>query len=381
MKNPEIVSSVGKLEYIDVIRGIAILMVMLIHTSQAVNGLPRLMLAIVDYSQMGVQLFFVASAYTLCYSHVRRKQENKPLSSFFIRRFFRIAPLYYLAIFGYFLVEPLTHILIRMRMPYSQYNFESIAANILFVHGFVISANNNVVPGGWSIGVEMAFYIVFPMLFTLFAWAYKQLGMGGLSGLVGFSVLLNITIQWAIRQFFLFMEPFQGRMTIDSNPFIYWNFINQLPVFLIGMTIFFCHNNGIRLRLSVPIQIGIFTLLTTIFVLVFQIKQDWVLTLIPVCSAISFIFLLNVLQELKYSNRLLETIGRVSYSMYIFHFIFAWSLVPILMGKLPQTIDPNLLLLCSFTSVASLTFLVAVFSQKYIETPGIRLGKVLISRL
>jgi peptidoglycan/LPS O-acetylase OafA/YrhL len=381
MQNPQIVTSVSKLNYIDVVRGIAILMIILVHTSQAVNGLAGSIVSISDYGQMGVQLFFVASAYTLCHSHVRRAQEKQPLLLFFIRRFFRIAPLYYLAIIGYFLLEPFVHILVKIKMPYSQYNFESIAANILFVHGFVVSANNNIVPGGWSIGVEMVFYAVFPLLFALFSWAYKQRGLGSLSSFIGFSVLLNIAIQWTIREFFLFVEPFQGRLTIDSNPFIYWNFINQLPVFLIGMTIFFCHQNGIRLRLSIPVQIGIFAILTAIFVLLFQVKQDWMLMLIPFCVGISFMVLLNIFQELEYSNRFLERIGQVSYSMYIFHFIFAWYLVPRAIDKLPKIIDPSLLLICSFILVTSLTFLVAVFSQKYIEASGIRLGKVLISRL
>ncbi|WP_310426691.1 acyltransferase [Chamaesiphon sp. VAR_48_metabat_135_sub] len=381
MNKTGIVSSADNLEYIDVVRGIAILLVILIHTSKEINGLPEWIFAIGDYGQMGVQLFFIVSAYTLCFSYTRRKQEDKALISFFIRRFFRIAPLYYLAIIGYFLSEPLTYILAKNRMPYSQYNFESIAANILFIHGFVISANNNVVPGGWSIGAEMAFYLVFPMLFTLFSWAYKQRGMIALYGLVGFSVLLNITIQWTIREFFLFMEPFQGRMTIESNPFIYWNFINQLPVFLIGMTIFFSHQNRVVVIFSIPIQIEIFIFLTTISVKIFQYKQDLVLMFIPVCAGISFGFLLNILQELKYSNRLLEGIGQVSYSMYIVHFIFALYLAPKAIDKLPKTIDPHLLLLFSFISVTSLTFLVAIFTQKYIEAPGIRLGKIIISRL
>jgi peptidoglycan/LPS O-acetylase OafA/YrhL len=381
MQNLQIVTSVSKLNYIDVVRGIAILMIILVHTSQAVNGLSGSIVSISDYGQMGVQLFFIASAYTLCHSHVKRAQEKQPLLLFFIRRFFRIAPLYYLAIIGYFLLEPFVHILVKIKMPYSQYNFESIAANILFVHGFVVSANNNIVPGGWSIGVEMVFYAVFPLLFALFSWAYKQRGLGSLSSFIGFSVLLNIAIQWTIREFFLFVEPFQGRLTIDSNPFIYWNFINQLPVFLIGMTIFFCHQNGIRLRLSIPVQIGIFAMLTTFFVLLFQVKQDWMLMLIPFCVGISFMVLLNIFQELEYSNRFLERIGQVSYSMYIFHFIFAWYLVPRAIDKLPKIIDPSLLLICSFILVTSLTFLVAVFSQKYIEASGIRLGKVLISRL
>ncbi|MCY7368471.1 MAG: acyltransferase [Chamaesiphon sp.] len=362
-----------KLDYIDIARGIAILMVMLVHTSQAVNGVSQLVDEIDRYGQMGVQLFFVASAYTLCFSSIKRAEEKQPLISFLIRRFFRIAPLYYVAMIGYFLLESNMHILALIRMPYSLYNFETIAANILFIHGFVLSANNNIVPGGWSIGTEMAFYLIFPILFALFDRAYKQSGITALYSLVGLSILLNISVQLSVQQLF--------KVKIDDNSFIYYNLINQLPVFLMGMTIFFHHHYRIPLQLSLPIQTAIFIVVTIIGIIILPSKQYWlVATCLPVIAGISFVFLLSILKESKYSNIFLTEIGRVSYSMYIFHFMFAWYLVPGIGLTLKKGILPELLLVCSITLVIQLTFAVAKVSHKYIETPGIWIGKILISK-
>jgi peptidoglycan/LPS O-acetylase OafA/YrhL len=120
MGEVKLVSAVEKLDYIDVLRGIAILMVMLVHTSQAVNGVSQLVGDIARSGQMGVQLFFVASAYTLCFSRIRRAEEKQLLFSFWIRRFFRIAPLYYVAAIAYFLAESNMHILDLIKMPYSR---------------------------------------------------------------------------------------------------------------------------------------------------------------------------------------------------------------------------------------------------------------------
>jgi peptidoglycan/LPS O-acetylase OafA/YrhL len=89
---------------------------------------------------------------------------DEPLrtSNFFIRRFFRIAPLYYAAIVFYlvwrtviggFVVPP-------------QYDVLGIASNMLFLHGFYPEANNSIVPGGWSTATEMTFYVCFPLLFA-----------------------------------------------------------------------------------------------------------------------------------------------------------------------------------------------------------------------
>jgi peptidoglycan/LPS O-acetylase OafA/YrhL len=374
MGEVKLVSAVEKLDYIDILRGIAILMVMLVHTSQAVNGVSKLVGDIDRYGQMGVQLFFVASAYTLCFSRIKRAGEKQPIISFLIRRFFRIAPLYYLAIVVYFLAESNMHILALIKMPYSLYNFEAITANILFIHGFVLSANNNIVPGGWSIGTEMAFYLLFPILFGLFDRAYKRYGIISLYGLVGLSILLDIGVQLTLQQLFT--------IGLDDNSFFYYSLINQLPVFLLGMTIFFHHHHKILVQLSVPIQTAIFSTITVVGIILLPFKQYWlVATFLPVITGISFVFLLNILRELKYSNIFLTEIGRFSYSMYIFHFMFAWYLVPGIGLTLKKGILPELLLVCSIVLVTRLTFAVAKLSQKYIEAPGIWLGKVLISRL
>jgi peptidoglycan/LPS O-acetylase OafA/YrhL len=111
-------------------------------------------------------------------------------------------------------------------------------------------------------------------------------------------------------------------------------------------------------------------------------KQYWlVATSLPVVAGISFVFLLNILSEIKYSNTFLTEIGRASYSMYIFHFMFAWYLVPGIGLTLKKGILPELLLVCSIVLVTRFTFAVAKLSQKYIETPGIWVGKTLISKL
>ncbi len=111
-------------------------------------------------------------------------------------------------------------------------------------------------------------------------------------------------------------------------------------------------------------------------------KQQWlVAAILPIISGVSFVFLLNILWKLKYSNIFLREIGQVSYSMYIFHFIFAWYLVPGLGLTLKKGILPEFLLVCSMILVTSLTFFTAKISQKYIESPGIWMGKNLISKL
>ena len=157
----------ARLNFPDALRGIAILLVILKHFGQwAPPG--GALAASSDFGQLGVQLFFIVSGFTLALSASKtRDRAQIDRRSFFVRRWFRIAPMYYLAILGYFLIRlaaGLLHSHPQGVKGLDVYTPGSVFANICFVNGFVPSAQNNIVPGGWSIGAEFFFYACFPFL-------------------------------------------------------------------------------------------------------------------------------------------------------------------------------------------------------------------------
>jgi len=79
---------ISKLHHIDLLRGVAILMVVFTHVSLMDVGLSEETKVVFTYGHVGVQLFFFLSAYTLCRSMDSRK-EKAYLRNFYIRRFFR----------------------------------------------------------------------------------------------------------------------------------------------------------------------------------------------------------------------------------------------------------------------------------------------------
>jgi peptidoglycan/LPS O-acetylase OafA/YrhL len=82
-----------KLLYIDTMRGWAILMVIACHQALYFGNLSPPVRLLASYGQTGVFLFFVVSAFTLCKSTIQRTEESNATRNFFIRRYFRIAPL------------------------------------------------------------------------------------------------------------------------------------------------------------------------------------------------------------------------------------------------------------------------------------------------
>src|SRR5690349_21021518 len=89
-----------RLGALDALRGIAILMVILFHTS--VDFPPDQRLGrLLGIGNFGVQLFFLVSAITMCHMWQERRNEAGRQFKFYIRRFFRIAPLFWLAMIFY----------------------------------------------------------------------------------------------------------------------------------------------------------------------------------------------------------------------------------------------------------------------------------------
>lgn len=357
----------NKYAYIDALRGIAVLLVILTHTAQPIAGLAGPLDALAKYGQTGVQLFFVASAYTLCLSFARRSHEARPVMSFYIRRYFRIAPLYIVGIATYFGMHLLRQaggeVVIE---PYTPAN---VAANLFFVHGFVPAANNNIVPGGWSIGTEMAFYLLFPLLFA----AAGRIGTRGLALVIVAFVALHTLAQalWLGGTAF----------AVAGNNFVYFNLVNQLPVFGLGLLAYAAHAD-VRVP-PWPAWARALVLLacTALTLLLWRLRLPWLFALIPATVALSFVALLQLLRGARRLPRWLCRVGSVSYSMYVFHFVFAWFVVPWLLHGWLAGLGPALRLLLSLGLVVGATFAVAVVSERFIEARGIAWGQRLVRRL
>lgn len=329
-----------KYSFINSARGIAILMVIMTHVSQLYmpNHPIRFLKFMFEYCQMGVQLFFIASAFTLCNSHENRKQESKPLRNFYIRRLFRIFPIYYLGIILYLILN-------YYLKSINNYTSANILNNILFLHGLVPSANNSIVPGGWSIGTEMLFYLIFPFLIKFF---YS-----------GKFLLKSILIICLCYTIVLIAE-----VRVLNNNFWYFNILVQLPVFIIGI-IYYKFNSHINYFLG----ICIFVFFSAISAFLWFNK---IFIFIPLISGVSFCGLLKILENTILNAKIFQKIGMVSYSIYITHFIFAFyifdvtnSLVTIFLYFVIS------LLLCYFSGL---------FLEKYIEKTFIRLGQKIINQ-
>jgi peptidoglycan/LPS O-acetylase OafA/YrhL len=99
------VLSPTRLRTFDFLRGLAIFGVIIVHTAASFPSQIIAIDVLAGLGRFGVQLFFFISALTMCYMWKLREGEINPVKNFYIRRFFRIAPLFWIAIPVYLIIN------------------------------------------------------------------------------------------------------------------------------------------------------------------------------------------------------------------------------------------------------------------------------------
>lgn len=343
-----------KFEYIDSLRGIAILLVILVHTGFNLENtmfyFPLGVRNTIFYCQYGVQLFFIVSAYTLTLSYYSRIGEKNQTRNFFIRRYFRIAPMFYLAMLvNLFLREGFDDIsLIRL---FSSLTFTSTL--------FGEPNHDGYVPGGWTISVEFIFYALLPFL----CLKIKNLN----------SSLLFVLCSLVIVASY---QPFIDRIGMGEQLRIsFFSIFYQIPVFALGILAYWLINDKEK-----RIKASTFLLLAAVAAIFCYVTLPIYLTF-----AIAFFFLLIALYIKPYkllTNKILARIGLYSYSMYVIHFVIIYIMNKtrlcdmITVANLEISIINFILLYL----VVAVSFIVAAITYKFIEVPGQNIGRKLIKK-
>lgn len=370
-------SSVNKYQYIDILRALAILGVLATHSFHHLTNLSAVTLAIFNYGQLGVQLFFITSAITLCLSASERKENSR--INYYIRRFFRISPLYYFGILLYFFWRcAYTSYLQGVPSIPQDYTLLRVLENIFFMHGFNPSNFHYVVPGGWTIATEIAFYVIFPFIFLLL----KKLS---LRSFIVFSIaiaVLSFYIQYVgieIIQPILIGKGIQESLiTNDEFGFIYASIINQINVFMIGIIAFkFLHKKITTSHLLIAMVL-IFISCLIQYDRSYDTGYDGFFYIIM--SSIAFAILAIKLSTISLPEniicKVLVEVGRNSFSMYIIHFLILDVFEFVFMHSIYKVVDiGEFRLAIVFISLTILSFYAARQTNKYIEKPGIKFGK------
>jgi exopolysaccharide production protein ExoZ len=165
-----------KLAWIQALRGVAVILVVLTHARYYFLDTPGWPLAnaLLLPGAMGVDLFFVISGFIMVYTTRRSAGTPAEALDFLVRRFARIWPLYVLATLAWLTVN-------HKGLGWLTY-WPQLRALLLSLTFQPVDANNPLyysqsLPLGWTLNFEMYFYLLFGLCLLL--RRYRWIALGG----------------------------------------------------------------------------------------------------------------------------------------------------------------------------------------------------------
>lgn len=366
------------LSYLDRLRAIAILGVLVVHASQFSfanldfqQGPEQAIFTILSAGRFGVGLFFLLSGFLLSYIYEPRIS-SKSSREYFLARFLRIWPLWLFFTIVWAIVYALTLSDTTGKPVDLQWIFIGVLLSAFFALWLSPNHFENFLGGAWSIQIEVVSYLVFAWLrgksastILTVAIAINILGLvlafiGDLGGWGIFDALRRLGLQtgfnffvlgWLLARVYVkqIHQPNQSR----TNPYLSvresfasvlsgkeWLFGAWIASFIVSPAIY---GNSIE-------AVGFVCL-----------------------SALAA----HITAKSRTLARLLEKTGKLSYFMFFMHFVILHLLnlvVPVAMrpDSLPLVLILNVFLIAGLF-IAS--YLPALVSLKYFERPLLSLGK------
>ncbi|WP_164887672.1 acyltransferase family protein [Paenirhodobacter populi] len=336
--------------------------------------IPRPMLRLLMSGDTGVMVFIIISGFVITHLLIG-KRESYP--TYLLRRFLRLAPIYFFCLLIALLVMrltwlaygenplPLNHGMRIARFAAEQENFLThLLLHLTLLHSVVPDtilpfASTALLPPAWSLSLEWQFYLIAPLLISV------ALRSG--SAAFWLAVVL-VAIRFGLHHSGLRWQ-YDGFFFLAGDLFLI-GILSRVAVERI-------HTGGAAAG---------YLLLAGILLLQVDIKAAliWVLFFVLTLREGGFLplraGLADRMHRLLALNPVMRALGRWSYSTYLIHIPLFSVLVGAYVGQVgagnvSQMAVAGILMLC-----LPLLVLISALLYRFIETPPVRLGKALIVR-
>ncbi len=348
------------LPFIDGLRGIAILAVMADHLFvQGIGGegakLAGSFTFFMALGQRGVQLFFLVSAFTLYASYSRRAgQERNPARNFYIRRAFRILPLWWASMLLFAWLR-------------NRFTLGDLLPNIFMYFGFYRFSGVEIGGWQWSIFVEESFYAIFPLVVVRLTSLRRALAF--------FVATYSVSYVWLRAAPLLGLE--------DTLYFISWFPLNHWYSFAMGIVLFFVWRDPSMQRQVFEDKTARRWLYLACVV---ALMEGFTKASDRGMLSMTAFFLMSFHDRSPVGwlcrTRLVRQFGRCCYSLYLFHMLSMEWLRDLPITKLlPWTLPAEVNFLLLFPAVALVNLGAAKLLFVLAEKPTIAWGSSLIRRI
>jgi peptidoglycan/LPS O-acetylase OafA/YrhL len=374
---------ISHLSALDGFRGLLAMWVYLGHFANA-TGFRSYLLGM---HALAVDLFMILSGFLMAYTWKSRGGPKNASSSisinntlnFYIQRFFRIAPLYYVLLIVSYIFLPLLadmHDYVErvMRPPWAEglenyephagwdySSFKWFISHISFSFGAIPGMEASTPLPDWSLSLEMQFYLIFPGLLALSRHI-------PIVFLAIFAAVLSMYSPGLLGQY------------LESGVFAHYGqpslITYRLNAFMAGMVVALWLRT-IKSEKPSPWATGYVCLVA--IVCIFPLTRPVVLAYL--------LFVLIVLGKIPVLNKLLSLkplrlLGDISYPIYLAHLLVVIPVTYFLVQNSGFVLlQPQYRFLFGLLLSAPFVFLFSWYLNRYVELPGIKLGSILASYL
>jgi peptidoglycan/LPS O-acetylase OafA/YrhL len=287
-----------------------------------------------------VSFFFVLSGFLITYLLLKEREAKQDISvkQFYIKRIFRIWPLYFLMVIIGAIIQPyfIEWFHIPYKMPYTI--GETWYYFLFFIPGLVnYFFGSNLLEPLWSIGVEEVFYLVWA---PLFKWLKKHV-LKLLLGVIAFKFILIGLNQYWIAPHVTGSQPVWGVVS-------YLIRIHQFEAMAIGglgayMVFHFGEKINRSLVYSIPAQLFFYGLILVFLLFGANIEYagwHWFFesafgsAILPNFLFLYLIIGVSVVDKNLFTleNRFFSYLGEISYGIYMFHLLILSQIIELLKG-------------------------------------------------
>ena len=353
-KKSGLVTTHQKLPGIHGLRALAALMIVLFHLHGILSlAVPPALGLVASHFGLGVTLFFVISAFSLSYSNPNAIND---LPNYYTKRLFRIFPLFYFmfCVYGILFAWP---------------SLFSTIAQLAFIFNFIPGGHESSVWAGWTIGVEMIFYVVLPILIALCV-SFRAILVGViLTALIGYSARVLLTDA---------LPTFPGYSGMS--------FIGNLPIFFAGIAAYWAYARWKDSSSAMPAAVAFVVMGGLVVFLLHPISIGLVTRGRPDSLFWGYAFAAMCLWQALSPSRIFacaaaQWIGERSFSVYLLHPLVIYSMRDI-HGWIYSVLTPIgawAFVVCAVVTLPILLGLSAV-TYRFIELPGVTMGRHLARR-
>lgn len=313
---------------------------------------------------LGVYFFFVLSGFLITFLLLTEKAQTGTVAvkKFYWRRILRIWPLYYfIVILGFFVIPYITTGGFNFTNKELNANYGTNLLLYLIIFPNIAHAIYNPVPlisQTWSIGVEEQFYLIWPVLAKKAKNIFKML-------VVVFLVMVGIKVLILI----LFKLGYGNRTLEIFKKFMAMSKIECMTIGGMGAYLLFNYKEKFKSIVYHPLVLPISLIAIPILIL---FTPNSIQDGIHLVYSVIFLFIIanisgNPNSFLKLENKTYNFLGKISYSIYMYHFMLIPAMFYLFkkIGIFPSNeFVPQLLM---YVSITAISILVSWLSFNYFE--------------